>query len=165
MAEKRVGVFRPIAFPSRFLYECERKYAINKLEILESLWGSKQFRYYVYGKRVSLLTVQPLRKPNRAHKQYSAKLTRWLDRLSPFDVNLQCTAGKNIPLTEYLSRNPITWHWNGTLIFKKRPIPIRKTDRLHTEKNRITKPDRLRIVGKVRDNERLQEYRTSQKGR
>ena len=46
-------------------------------------------------------------KRNRAHKQYSARLTRWLDRLSHFDVNLQYTAGRNIPLTDYLSRHPI----------------------------------------------------------
>ena len=30
-----------------------------------------------------------------------------LDRLSHFDVNVRFTAGKNIPLTDYLSRHPI----------------------------------------------------------
>ena len=30
-----------------------------------------------------------------------------MDRLSHFDVNVQYTAGKNIPLTDYLSRHPI----------------------------------------------------------
>ena len=34
-------------------------------------------------------------------------MTRWLNRLSHFDVNVQYTAGKNIPLTDYLSRQPI----------------------------------------------------------
>ena len=48
--------------------------------------------------------MQPLLKRNRAHKQYSARLTRWLDCLSQFDVNVQYTAGKKIPLTDYLSR-------------------------------------------------------------
>ena len=46
-------------------------------------------------------------KKNRADKQYSERLTRWLDRLSHFDVNVQYTAGKNIPPTDYLSRHPI----------------------------------------------------------
>ena len=100
-----------MAFASRFLTECERKYAINELELLGVLWGLEYFRYYVYGKKVNLLTdhqaLQPLLKRNRAHKQYSARLTRWLDRLSHFDVNVQYTAGKNIPLTDYLSRHPI----------------------------------------------------------
>ena len=53
--------------------------------------------------------LQQLLKRNRAHKQYSAWLTRWLDRLSHFDVNVQHTAGKNIPLTGYLRRHPIIY--------------------------------------------------------
>ena len=65
----------------------------------------------MYGKRVNLITdhqaPQPLHKKNLAHKQYSARITRWLDRLSHFDLNVQYTAGKNIPLTDYLSRHPI----------------------------------------------------------
>ena len=109
--QKEGEIFRPIAFASRFLTDCERNYAINELELLGALWGLEYFRYYVYGKRVNLLTdhqaLQPLLKRNRAHKQYSARLTRWLDRLSHFDVNVQYTAGKNIPLTDYLSRHPI----------------------------------------------------------
>ena len=111
MWQKEGVVFRPIALASRFLADCEKKYAINELELLGALWGLEYFRYYVYSKKVSLLTdhqaLQPLLKKNRAHKQYSARLTRWLDRLSHFDVNIQYTAGKNIPLTDYLSRHPI----------------------------------------------------------
>ena len=63
------------------------------------------------GSRVNLLTdhqaLQLLLKRNKAPKQYSARLTWWLDRLSPFDVNVQETAGKNFLLTDYLSRHPI----------------------------------------------------------
>ena len=49
-------------------------------------------------KKVNLLTdhqaLQPLLKRNRVHKQNRATLTRWLDRLSHFDVNAQYTAAK-----------------------------------------------------------------------
>ena len=51
--------------------------------------------------------LQPLLKRNRAHQQKSARLRRWLDRLSHFDVNVQYTAGQNIPLTDCLSCRPI----------------------------------------------------------
>ena len=109
--QKEGEIFRPVAFASRFSTDCEKKYAMNELELLGALWGLGYFRYYVYGKRVNLLldhqALQPLLKKNRAHKQYSARLTRWLDRLSHFDVNVQYTAGKNIPLTDYLRRHPI----------------------------------------------------------
>ena len=103
--------FRPVAFASSILIDCEKNYSINELEFLGAIWGLEYFKYFVYGKRVNLLTdhraLQPLLKKNRAHKQYRAKLTRWLVRLSHCDVNVQYTAGKNIPLTDYLSRHPI----------------------------------------------------------
>ena len=90
--QKEGETFRPVAFASRFLTDCEKKYAINELELLGALWGLEYFRYFVYGKKVNLLTdhqaLQPLLRKNRAHKQYSARLTRWLDRLSHFDVNV-----------------------------------------------------------------------------
>ena len=54
--QKENGAFRPVAFASRFLTDCERKYALNELELLGVLWGLQYFRYYVYGKRINLLT-------------------------------------------------------------------------------------------------------------
>ena len=39
------------------------------------------------------------------NKQYSAQLTRWLDRLNHFDICLKHTAGKEIKLTDFISRN------------------------------------------------------------
>ena len=266
--QKENETFRPVAFASRFLTECERKYAINELELLGVLWGLEYFRYYVYGKKVNLLTdhqaLQPLLKRNRAHKQYSARLTRWLDRLSHFDVNVQYTAGKNIPLTDYLSRHPIiheheteTPHegdeseaeeefvinqiyglfefnrTNGSITqHMRRPPPVKNSDqserrtqvrkqndrehsiqtfspqkdidspnnsnfdsqapkmskmdkvngidlqfifkkrghspetsRLRTERFKLLQPNRTRIVGKGKDNERILEYRPSQQDR
>ena len=96
--QKEGEIFRPVAFAIRFLTDCERKSAIIELELLGALWGLEYIRYYVCGKKFKLLTdhqaLQPLLKRNRAHKQYSARLTRWLDRLSLFGVNVQYTAGK-----------------------------------------------------------------------
>ena len=111
-------IFRPVAFASRCLTDCERKYAINELELLGVLWGLELFQEFTR-KNGKLLTnhqaLQPLLKRNRAHKQYSARLTRWLDRLGYFDVNVQYTAGKDIPLTDYSSHHPIA-HEHGTEI-------------------------------------------------
>ena len=51
--------------------------------------------------------LEPLIKRNRCNKQYSARLTRWLDRLAHFDISIQHIAGSNLKFTDYLSRNPI----------------------------------------------------------
>ena len=44
-------------------------------------------------------------KINKANKQYSARLTRWLDRLNNFDISLKPTAGKKSKFTDFISRN------------------------------------------------------------
>ena len=109
--EQNNGDLKPIAFASRFLSDTEKKYAINELELLAVVWGLEHFRLYIYGKPVKLLTdhqaLEPLIKRNRSNKTFSARLTRWLDRLAHFTINVNHIAGKHLALTDYLSRNPI----------------------------------------------------------
>ena len=85
---------------------------MNELEFLAVVWGLEHFRLYVYGKPIELLTnhqaLEPLIKRYRSNKTYSARLTRWLDRLANFDINIKHVAGKHLCLTDYLSRNPIS---------------------------------------------------------
>ena len=51
--------------------------------------------------------LERLIKRNRSNKTYSARLTRLLDRLAHFTINVNHIAGKHLALTDYLSRNPI----------------------------------------------------------
>ena len=105
------GKLKPIGFASRSLSDTEKKYAINELELLAVVWGLEHFRLYIYGKPIKRLTdhhaLEPLIKRNRSNKTYSARLTRWLDRLAHFNINVHHIAGKHLALTDYLSRNPI----------------------------------------------------------
>ena len=41
------------------------------------------------------------------YKQYSARLTRWLDRLAHIDISIQHIAGSNLKFADFLSRNPV----------------------------------------------------------
>ena len=104
------GNIKPIAYGSRYLNDTEKNYSIGELELLAVVWGLEKFRFYLYGKKVYLYTkhqaLEPLIKRNRCNKQYSARLTRWLDRLAHFDIAIQHIAGSNLKFTDYLSRNP-----------------------------------------------------------
>ena len=51
--------------------------------------------------------LESLIKRNQCKKQYSARLTRWLDRIKHFDKSIQYKAGSNLNFTDYLSRNPV----------------------------------------------------------
>ena len=89
--------------------------------MLAVVWGLEHFRLYTYGKLIELLAdhqaLEPLIKRNRSNKTYSARLTRWLDRLAHFDINIKHIAGKHSMLTDYLSRNPVP-----------KPVPIANYD-------------------------------------
>ena len=105
------GNTKPIAYGSRCLNETEKKYSIGKLGLLAVVWGLEKFRFYLYGKKVYLYTdhqaLEPLIKRNRCNKQYGARLTRCLDRLTHFVISIQHIAGSNLKFTDYLSRNPV----------------------------------------------------------
>ena len=101
---------KPIGFVNRFLSDTEKKYAINELELLAVVWELEHFRLNIYGKPIKLLTdhqaLEPLIKRNRSNKTYSARLTRWLDRLAHFTINVNHIAVEHSAFTDYLSRNP-----------------------------------------------------------
>ena len=105
------GELKPIAFGSRFLNDTEKNYSIGELELLAVVWGLEKFRFYLYGKKVFLYTdhqaLEPLIERNRCNKQYSVRLTRWLDRLAHFDISVQHIAGSNLEFTEFLGCNPL----------------------------------------------------------
>ena len=101
---------KPIAFASRYPNDAEKKYSIGEQELLAVLWGLERFRFHLNGKQVQLFSnhqaLEPLLKRNKTNKLYSARLTRWLDRLNHFDISLKHTAGKEIKFTDFISRNP-----------------------------------------------------------
>ena len=104
------GNRKPIQYASRYLNNAEKRYSTNELELLAVVWGLEHFRFYIYGKPVKLFSdhsaLEPLLGRNRANKIYSARLTRWLDRIAHFDVSVNHIAGEEIKLTDYLSRHP-----------------------------------------------------------
>ena len=105
------GNTKPIAYGSRYLNDTEKNYFIGELKFLAVVWGLENFRFYLYGEKVHFytdhLTLEPLIKRNRSNKQNSARLTRWLDRLTHFDISIQNIDGSNMKFTDYLSRNPV----------------------------------------------------------
>ena len=105
------GNTKPIAYGSRYLNETEKKYPFGELELLAVAYGLEKFRFYLFGKKVYLYTnhqaLEPLIKRNRSNKQYSARLTRWVDRLTHFDISIQHIAGSNLKFTDDLSRNTV----------------------------------------------------------
>ena len=73
--------------------------------------GLERFRLHLYGKRIRAFSdhqaVELLLKKNKSNKQYSARLTRWRDRINHFDITLKYTVEKEIKFTDLISSYPI----------------------------------------------------------
>ena len=102
--------WRQINFPSRFLTLLEDKFSTNELELLAAVWALQLLKNYFYGKKIQVVSnhkaLATVLKGNKNNKTYSCKLTRWVDRLLPFDFEIFHAPGRTIGIAVYLSRHP-----------------------------------------------------------
>ena len=74
------------------------------------MWAVEHFRNYVYGVHFKIISdhkaSMSVLKPNRGNKTFSSRLTRWVDRLLPFDFEVVHVAGRTLGMADYLSRHP-----------------------------------------------------------
>ena len=108
--QKHENEWHTIAFASRFLNKHESRYSTNELELLAVVWSLEHFKHYLFGTEFTLQTdhraLLTALNENRGNKTYQSRLTRWVDRLLPFNFNLEHIPGKNMGFADYLSRHP-----------------------------------------------------------
>ena len=97
-------------FASSFLTNFDQKYSNNELELLAVVWTIENFRNYVYGTQFEVVSdhkaLTSILKGNRANKTYSSRLTRWVDRLLPFQFTVTHSPARTVGMADYLSRHP-----------------------------------------------------------
>ena len=88
----------------------EEKYSINDFELLAVVWAVEHFKNYLYGIKFQVVSdhkaLATVLKSNKGNKTYSSRLTRCVDRLLPFDVEIFHAPGRTIGIADYLSRHP-----------------------------------------------------------
>ena len=86
------------------------KYSTNEFELLAIVWAVEHFRNYIYGTKFEVVSdhkaLEAALKSNHGNKTYSSRLTRWIDRLLPFDMEVIHQPGRTLGLADYLSRDP-----------------------------------------------------------
>ena len=104
------GEWIPIAFASRYLNTQEKKYSTNELELLAVVWSVDRLKHCLLGKEFVIATdhkalVSALDE-HKSNKTYQSRLTRWVDRLLPYQFKVIHLPGKDMGIEDYLSRNP-----------------------------------------------------------
>ena len=105
-----VDGWKPISFASRFLNSSEERYSINELELLGVVWSIEYFKNYLYGKEFTVITdhraLLSILKEHRSNKSYNSRLSRWVDRLLPYQFSIEHLPGAKMGLVDYISSNP-----------------------------------------------------------
>ena len=99
-----------ISLASRFLNPHESKYSTNELELYRVVWAVEHYKNYLYGSKFEVITdlksLLSALSPNHGNKTYHSRLTRWVDRLLPFNFTIKHLAGKDMAFTDLISRIP-----------------------------------------------------------
>ncbi|RXN08425.1 retrotransposon-like family member retr-1 [Labeo rohita] len=96
----------PVAFGSRSLTECQKRYAQIEKELLAIVYGCEKFHQYVYGKTVQVETDhKPLETVFKKSLQKAPpRLQRMLMRLQLYDIRVSYKPGKELYIADTLSR-------------------------------------------------------------
>ena len=85
--------WKPIGFTTRFLTSLEERYSVNELELLGVGWSIEYFTNYLESKHFTVITdhraLLSILKENRSNEAYNSRLTRWVDRLLPFQFDIE----------------------------------------------------------------------------
>ena len=100
---------RPVAFASKTLTSTEKGYAQIEKEMLAIVFGCTRFHQYIYGRPVIVHTdhrpiASIIRKPLSATPP---RLSRMLLQLQKYDLDVRFVGGKNVPIGDLLSRQPL----------------------------------------------------------
>ena len=88
------GEWRQILSASQVL-DFEVKFSNNNLKFSPIVWANKHFKNFVYGKQFQVFDHKismSVLKLNRRNEAFPRWLTRWVDRLPPFDFEEVHTA-------------------------------------------------------------------------
>ena len=103
--------WHPISFASRYLNPAEKKYSTNELDLLAVVWATEHFRNYIYGRYFTVISdhkalLTLLNSSPKGNKTFFSRLTRWYDRLVPYDFKVEHRQGSKMGMADYLSRFP-----------------------------------------------------------
>ncbi|KAL0199469.1 hypothetical protein M9458_008009, partial [Cirrhinus mrigala] len=104
LSQVREGEEHPVMYISRKLTPAETRYATVEKEALAIKWAVLELRYYLLGRRFTLLTDHaPLQWMARA-KDTNARVTRWFLALQDFHFSVEHRAGAANANADGLSR-------------------------------------------------------------
>lgn len=99
------GLEHPIAYGSRTLNKCQRKYTTTEKELLAVLFGIEKFRYYLEGTHFTVHTDHSSLIWLNSMKNPSPRIARWIVKLSQHSFKIVHRKGSCNTVADALSRS------------------------------------------------------------
>jgi hypothetical protein len=84
LSQGPIGQDLPVAYASRTLNNVERNYSTTEKELLAIVWGCKQYRPYLYGRKFTIVTDHKPLTCVFTVKYPSSRLLRWRLKLEEY---------------------------------------------------------------------------------
>ena len=98
------GYDHPIAYISRTLNKAEKNYSTIERECLAIVHACENFRHFLYGSAVTIITDHAPLQWLSSHKNTSSRLLRWALRLQDLKMNITYKPGRKHTNADALSR-------------------------------------------------------------
>jgi len=97
---------QPCAFLSRKMNDAERNYAVHEQELLAIVHALREWRHYLLGNRIIVITDHRSLQYLVTQDKLSARQTRWSEFLQQFDYEIRYRPGRGNQVADSLSRRP-----------------------------------------------------------
>ena len=107
LAQEKDGILRPVRFASRAFTQAESRWTTMHQELFAVKWGLEQFRSYILGRRVKVVTDHANLKWLTTMAPQQAKVARWCMSMAEFDFFIEHRKGERNVVPDVLSRHPV----------------------------------------------------------
>ncbi len=97
---------RPIAYASKTLTRCQRRYCVTRKELLSVVTFMQQFKPYLLGRKFLLRTDHSSLRWVMSFKEPQDQMARWMEILSQYNFNIEHRPGIRHGNADGLSRAP-----------------------------------------------------------
>ena len=104
------GDWELLSRASTYLSNYESENSAKELELLAIVWAEEFFKSYIHGEKIRVVSdnkaLETALEINHGNETYSIRLTRWIDRLLPFDMEVFHNPGRTMGLADFIFTHP-----------------------------------------------------------
>jgi len=143
------GKLRPVSFISRKLTSAEKNYSTREKEALAIVWSVEKLSHFLWGRKFTIITDHKSLVWMRTLLPDSGRISRWVQKLQPYDFEIKYRRGSDNKVADALSRAPVLLvRCRGNTM---NVIPINPVTRVPKKRRRAKDFAHQVLIGEAKD--------------